>query len=132
MTQRQLRQMLQTMVTERFQLSFHTTAKSVDAYFIVPAEGGSKLRPAPEGSRGSGVSANRGSSSMTPFPLPQGTLTQLALILSQQLKMPVITKIDVATRWDFSDLNGADVGLTPGASDSAVGSIFTAMREKLG
>jgi uncharacterized protein (TIGR03435 family) len=69
---------------------------------------------------------------MTPFPMQQGTLTQLALILSQQLKVPVITKIDIPGRWDFSDLNGVDLGLSPGTSDSAVGSIFTAVREKLG
>jgi len=131
-TQQQLRQMLQTMVTERFKLTFHLAAKSVDAYFIVPAEGGSKLRPVSGEFRGTGVPPNRGGSGIAPFPLQQGTLTQLGLILSQQLKMPVITKIDIPGRWDFSDLNGVDMGLTTAGSDSAVGSVFTAVREKLG
>src|SRR5262245_61666357 len=43
-TVNQLRQMLQTLLRERFKLAFHMETKDIPGYFLVPAQGGPKLK----------------------------------------------------------------------------------------
>jgi hypothetical protein len=85
-TQDQLRSMLQTLVKERFKLEFHMEPKTVSGYFLAPAKDGLKLKEA-EG-------PVRRSSGMMPFPMQQGTITQLATFLTSRLQLPVIDRVD--------------------------------------
>src|SRR5579871_2129715 len=45
-TKEQLRQMLQNLLKDRFDLAFHLTQKEIDAYALVVAKAGPKLKPA--------------------------------------------------------------------------------------
>jgi uncharacterized protein (TIGR03435 family) len=54
-------------------------------------------------------------------------------MLTLQMKVPVVTKIDNAGKWDFTALDGADLGTgAPSSVDAPGGSIFSVMQEKLG
>ena len=68
---------------------------------------------------------------MEPFAMQKGELTGLAILLTQQMKSPVVNTINIPSVWDFSFLDGADMGVSATAEPGVTGSIFAAL-EKLG
>jgi uncharacterized protein (TIGR03435 family) len=121
----QLRQMLQSLLRERFKLAFHMETRAVSGYFLVPAQSGLKLKPATDA-----LSAqNAPNADIKRFPMQRGNLTSLALIISLQMKSPVVNTINTSEEYDYSSLNGVDIAGTE--TNPVGGSVFSAL-QKLG
>ena len=133
------RQMLQSLLTDRFRLQFHRTTKLLAVYEIVVAKGGPKLATY---SQSKGAATGEWASSdgvkfvgvTTPF---------LAYFFSTRVGRLVIDKTGLAGRYDFT-LKAASWSPNPVAADSGAESsappqsdfsgesVFTAMKEQLG
>jgi uncharacterized protein (TIGR03435 family) len=125
-TVEQLRGMLQTLLRERFKLAFHMETRDISGYFLVPAQGGLKLKPVTDAPS----VRNATNGDIKVFPMQRGNLTSLALIISLQMKSPVLNTINTPDQYDFSSLNGVDIAGTE--ANPVGGSIFSALQEKLG
>lgn len=129
-------QMLQTLLAERVQLKLRRAPEEMAVYALVRAKSGSKLK-AVEGAapsiqfRGGALQA-RGA-----------TVTALANILGAMVDRPVVDQTGLTGAYDFSLAFTPDATLGPGMqkmslemelskTDSAGGSIFTALQEQLG
>jgi uncharacterized protein (TIGR03435 family) len=93
---KQIWKMLQTLLTDRFQITLHHDSKVFPVYELVVAKGGPKLHEAkpdgPSGVRGERdkLTANRTS------------MTQLAQVLSGQMDRPVVDSTGLAGVFDFT------------------------------
>jgi uncharacterized protein (TIGR03435 family) len=125
-TVEQLRGMLQTLLRERFKLAFHMETRDISGYFLVPAQGGLKLKPVTDAPS----VRNATNGDIKVFPMQRGNLTSLALIISLQMKSPVLNTINTPDQYDFSSLSGVDIAGTE--TNPVGGSIFSALQEKLG
>src|SRR6185437_6492937 len=116
-TSPQLKQMLQSLLAERFQLTIHRETRQPPIYSLVIAKRGSKLHPPDDSgtSFSSAATALRGTMDMN----------SLAAHLTQTLHRTVIDNTGLKGNWKF-DLHLA-------ADDSTTeASRFTAIQEKLG
>ena len=124
-TQAQLRQMLQTMLAERFQLQVHRATKELAIYALVQAKGGTKLTESHDEAGNTGVRI-LGAGRVEGV---RGTMPMLATALSKPLKRRVV---------DQTGLNGAytfRLQFTPDNPRAEIAdgpSIFTALEEQLG
>lgn len=119
--QPQLREMLQTLLTERFQLEVHREPRTLAYLALVPGRGGPKLRDAVEGSDRSG---NRNWSSS---------------IISNRMVMPMLatllSRFTRQTVLDMTGLTGAyelKLEWTPEGSDADGPSLYSAIQQQLG
>jgi uncharacterized protein (TIGR03435 family) len=130
----QLALMLQSFLSERFNLSVHKETKEVPAYVLVPAKGGSKLQRAEDSAR-AGRRIGRGQLTGT-MPIPV-----LAVSLSQWLDRPVIDRTGLKGNYVVSLTYTPDLGqgarfaapgpdAPPAAADAP--SLFQAIQEQLG
>jgi len=125
-TSSQLPGMLQTLLKDRFGLSFHLEQKTMSAYVLLPRTGAATLKPI-----NSEVSDVRTSKGATRLRL-SGKLTMpyLAGLLSNMLDRPVVdmTELkgvyDIELEWSADDVNGSEPDSTP--------SLPAILREKLG
>jgi uncharacterized protein (TIGR03435 family) len=122
----QLREMLQTLLRERFQLAFHRESKAMSAYVLLAGNGGPKLSAVDEGIGGvrTTSSANRrhlsGKVSMTYF----------SGLLSNLLDRPVVNMTGLKGVYDV-DLEWSVYDATGGQADDPP-SLFSVLQEKLG
>jgi uncharacterized protein (TIGR03435 family) len=120
-TNEQMRPMLQTLLTERFQMKSHREKKEVPAYVLLPGKGAPKLKPPGEG--GPRLSGNAGVTTFHKFPI-----SRLTFLLTRRLNRPVVDMTGLNNLYDFTiDLSGL-----PPADPSRGPSIFTAVEEDLG
>ena len=137
----QLRQRLQALLADRFQLKIHRDTKEAAVYALVVAKNGPKLQPSDSKAAGQrGVRMGRGMLN------GQGVdLRMFAMILSNQLGRPVIDRtgltgpFDVKLEWtpDPGESMGPKGVPPPGVEgppppDPNGPSIFTAVQEQLG
>jgi uncharacterized protein (TIGR03435 family) len=117
-TSAQLKQMLQSLLADRFQLTIHREMRQLTIYSLGVAKGGAKLHPPDaDGFTGSGVGAT----------FLRGTMDMptLAARLTQTLRRTVIDNTGLKGSWKL-DLHWA-------AEDSTTeASLFTAIQEQLG
>jgi len=126
--QDQLREMLRNFVIEKFKLSFHMESREISGYALVPAKGGPHLKEVDPGVRPSVPSPE-----VKRFPMQQGNLVGFAMILSNQMKAPVIDTTNIAGTFDFSSMNGVDFGAsTTVDGDTPNGTVFSAIQDHLG
>jgi uncharacterized protein (TIGR03435 family) len=93
----EMRQMLQALLAERFQLQVHMETRKTSVFALVAAKGGAKLRPP-------------ASTTFPPFVsfLPQGlrgqnaTMDQLAERLASLLSRPVLNRTGIQGNFDFT------------------------------
>lgn len=123
-----LRQMMQTLLAERFDLQMHPAPRRIDHYEIAVARDGPKLEPSAKDTPAvTRVYAN-GHLSYSRL-----TMRALAIQLTWRLKMPVLDKtglagfFDVDLQWTPDDPNPSADGGAPLYPD-----IFAAMRRELG
>lgn len=127
---KQVQEMLQGLLADRFGLKFHHDQREVPVYAIVPAKGGPKLA----------ASARRGSNlpSQTGRPSPSGrsvrfrnsSMADFALGMQPYMDKPVVDRTGLAGRFDF-DLTWTPDTLAANAADAPPG-VFTAVEEQLG
>jgi len=118
--------MVQSLISERFQLVSHRETKEMPVYELVVGKNGSKLKP---------VEFGRGSTSMTPGKLAaQGVpLRNFTDQLSRLLNRPVLDKTGLSGVFDFTMEWSPDGKTSDAAGDLPVGpSLFVAVVEQLG
>jgi uncharacterized protein (TIGR03435 family) len=128
-TAEQLRVMTQTLLAERFKLSFHRETKEMEAYVVTVAKGGHKLKQS-EGEGELDVKPDSGNRMKAAF--THVTLAQLSEMVSSPLQGVVVDQTGLKGSWDFSlDIsNFADA--RPTSIDDAVGMIVQAVSQQLG
>jgi uncharacterized protein (TIGR03435 family) len=136
--QEQMRQRLQALLADRFQLTIHRETKEAPVYALVVAKNGPKLQESKEG--GPRLMMGRGQLN------GQGALMEmLANVLSGQLGRPVLDKTGLQGKYDFKleftpdpgQGAGPFGGLGPGPDappppDPNGPSLFAAIQEQLG
>ena len=128
-TKQEMRQMLQTLLTDRFQLKVHRELKEVAAYALVVARGGPRLKESAPGETGG--SFVRGGAAGMHMERAAGTMEDLAAQLSFTAGRPVVDRTGLAGHYKFK-LGWMPAGPATAAKESDVPDIFTAIREQLG
>jgi uncharacterized protein (TIGR03435 family) len=122
----QLRQMLQALLKERFQITLHTEQKEMTHYELVIGKNGPKLKESTVGpgeatgtARLDGIRSNR------------MQMNRLAALLSRMTRMPVLDKTGLTGFYQFELRYANEV--SPSQEESPAGpSVFTAVQEQLG
>jgi uncharacterized protein (TIGR03435 family) len=133
----EVKQMVQALLTERFQLKFHRETRDIPVYVLTVAKGGHKMKARTDGDGGAPTSLLfRGAN----VPGRNASVSMLAGGLQKLvLDRPVIDKTGLTGNFDF-DLAwrpdgtqfGGRGGTLPAAADQDRADIFTAIQEQLG
>jgi uncharacterized protein (TIGR03435 family) len=126
-TKEQLRQMLQSLLADRFQLKIHRETKEVAAYALVVGKNGHKMKESSADAPGSNFT--RGGIAMH-MEYSRGTMERLAGQLSGTAGRPVVDKTGLNGYYKYT-LDWTPANRTP-ESDSDTPSLFTALQEQLG
>jgi uncharacterized protein (TIGR03435 family) len=133
-TMAQLRQMMQTLLAERFKLAVHWETRQLPVYALRIAPGRSKLKPSDPGSdpdrdpptQPTGCPADDSHCHMGFY--GSKTMTGLTGLLSQTLERPVIDKTGLTGSYYFGVVKWAG----DDSSSSSLPSLFALMREEFG
>ena len=142
LTDAQRKQMLQSLLADRFKLTVHPETKEGAIYELGFAKGGSKLHESTPGDTSSAVTApdsRTASRSRMTFGSGQLSGKSVALytlvdLLSNQLHRPVIDKTGLTGKYDI-DLHWTPDSLSASetaSTDASGPDIFTALQEQLG
>jgi uncharacterized protein (TIGR03435 family) len=127
----QVRQMIQTLLAERFKLALHKETRQLPVYSLVIAKGGLKIHPVEDGQ-------GRTSNGPGRMEATKISMQKLANLLSRLLSLPVTDSTGVAGVFDFTlqwspdeppRSSPIDNNETAGAAGP---SIFSALQEQLG
>jgi len=137
-TAQQLRQMLQSLLTERFKLKLHRATKEVAGYTLVVAKNGSRLQQS-SGADYPQVIGGDPADALRSIGGRNASMRELASSLSNLGLGPVVDKTDLEGRYDFKFSFSREVFGVSGKGESAQTlapasgpSIFTALEEQLG
>jgi uncharacterized protein (TIGR03435 family) len=126
-TEAALRQMLQTLLAERFRLKAHTAMRNRQAYVLVADKGGLKPKPLADGSSASDDCDLSRLPEKTRISCRHCSMDYLAGVLSGQLDGIVVDRSASQATYAFA------LEWSPDSNTGAVGpSIFTALKEELG
>jgi len=126
-TREQLRQMLQSLLADRFQLKIHRETKEMPVFALVVGKNGPRFKPNVEDAK-PGYSV-RGSAKGMHLEASKGTMDRLAWQLSTQAGRPVLDQTGLTGQYTFT-LDWTQN--TTAAPESDVPSIFTAVQEQIG
>ncbi len=126
-TDAQMRQMLQALLLERFQMKTHRESKEMSVYVLLPGKGAPKLKETSPDIPPTLGSGGGGKASFHAQPVSRFTF-----LLSRRLDRPVLDQTGLTGRYDFTiDLTGLGFnGQEP--KDSSGPSIFAAVQSDLG
>jgi uncharacterized protein (TIGR03435 family) len=116
------RRMVQALLVDRFQLKLHTENRTLPAYDLVVAKGGTKLQPSQSNGKSFGIGR-------THFEGQGLDMTSIAEDLSKITGRVVVDKTGLTGRYDFKLLWTAD---DAPPTDSEPPTLFTAIQEQLG
>lgn len=130
-TQKQLPEMLRTLLRERFALQTETKSRSMKVYALTPVKAGAKLKPSTQETTWDGHGGVN--SLMRPGHLvfPDMTMAGLAEILSSRIGKPVIDQTNIAGQYAI-DLKWSAKEMDANGASTDGPSIFTALEEQLG
>jgi uncharacterized protein (TIGR03435 family) len=131
-TQEQFRQMVQTLLADRFQVKAHFSTKEMPIYALAVARNGPKLIASKDDS--SEVSMRNGRGEMTGV---NATMAMFALALSRPLQRKVVDETGIKGAYSFKlqfvpEQNPARPGEDGAAPELNGSSVFTALQEQLG
>jgi uncharacterized protein (TIGR03435 family) len=122
----QLGKMLQALLAERFKLSVHREPKTVQAYALVVAKGGLKMKETEAG-------PSHTSDSRRQLTAQKVSIKWLADWLSLRLSGPVVDQTETKGSFDFTLQWTPEGGANEKSADNPAGpSIFSALQEQLG
>ncbi len=122
-----MRLMLRTLLTDRFQMKLHRETRSLDVYALLPGKGPSKLKEAAADEQTGLGAAPNGGVTFTKQPVSRFTF-----MLTRRMDRPAIDMTGLKGLYDFTiDLSGLGFNGNPPADTSAP-SIFTTVQENLG
>jgi len=134
----QKRSIEQTILTERFELTFHRETKVLPVYELVVDKGGPRFQPSKVeagqiGANGLGAGSlhtnnHDGNADMASTAVP---ISSLVNVLSRQTERIVVDQTGLTARYDLNLTWSRDDGGTP-ATDQNSPSILTAIQEQLG
>jgi uncharacterized protein (TIGR03435 family) len=116
------RHMVQALLADRFHLKLHEATRTLPAYDLILAKGGSKLQPSQSNGRSIGTSR-------THFNGEGLTMTLIAEELSKITGRVVVDKTGLTGRYDLKLQWSPDDAPT---TDNSAPSLFTAIQEQLG
>jgi uncharacterized protein (TIGR03435 family) len=124
----QLRQMLQTLLAQRFNLVFHRETKEMPAYVVTVGKNGHKMKQ----SEGEGEMEIKPTGKGLAVAFTHVTLAQLAEFASSPLQGVVVDQTGLQGAWDFTiDVSG--VAMTqPTDREDAISMIIQLLSEQLG
>jgi uncharacterized protein (TIGR03435 family) len=123
--EKELRQMLQSLLRDRFQMKVHPATKELQAYVLLPAKGGLKVKPVHDnGVFGVDVSHFP---DKTIVACRHCTMDRLANVLADHVNLAVIDQSSIPEEFSFRLEWSPDQN-----ADDAGPSIFTALKEQLG
>jgi uncharacterized protein (TIGR03435 family) len=129
LTKEQVRQMLQTLLADRFQLKIHRETKDVPAYALVVGKNGHKLKESSADAPGHNFTRSGGAGSLH-MEATRGTMEQLTRQLSGTAGRPVVDKTGLTGYYAYTlDWIPAD---RPAEPDSDTPSMGTAVQQQLG
>ena len=97
----QMKQMLQTLLSDRFQLQFHREIREGAVYALFVGKNGPKLQPAKQ-STSSGITSGRNSTpGLLTLSGKRASLDEIAADLSARLGRPVFDKTGLTDKFDF-------------------------------
>ena len=123
----QMRQMLQTLLLERFQMKVHRETKELPVYVLLPGKGNAKLK---EITTDEAPTINGGSQQGVFFHAQP--VSRFTFMLTRRMDRPVIDQTGLKGRYDFTiDLSGLGFG---GRDPEGPGgpSVFTTVQRDLG
>jgi uncharacterized protein (TIGR03435 family) len=128
-----VRQMLQTLLADRFQLKYHRETKDGIAYALTQNKTGPKLKESAALEYSTSVKAGPGEIQMT---ISRATTAQLSGRLSTFVGRPVLDNTGLAGVFDiklqFAPENLEGGSAEPGPEPKEFPSVFTALQEQLG
>jgi uncharacterized protein (TIGR03435 family) len=121
----QLKLMLQSLLAERFEMTFHKETKEMHGYALVVDKNGPKFHE----SQSDGPSQQQGSKLIRRWTAT--TMPELATVVAEAMEAPVVDETGLSAKYDFS------VDLTPympagGERPDIPSIVLTAIREELG
>ncbi len=125
-TNEQMKQMLQTLLIERFQMQLHREKKELPVFVLLPGKGPAKLKAAAPGSEPRLAGSATGASF---FSQP---LSRFTFMLTRRMAAPVLDMTGLTGIYDFTvDTSGLGPNGNP-PPNSTGPSIFTAVEQDLG
>jgi uncharacterized protein (TIGR03435 family) len=125
----QVRQMMQSLLAQRFKLVFHKETKEMPAYVVSVAKGGHKLKPS-EGEGEMDVKPMAGGKVAAAF--THVTLAQFSEMMSSPLQAVVVDQTGLTGGWDFTLDMSSFMMMKPTGIEDAIGMIIQAANEQLG
>ena len=128
LTQARARQLLQTLLADRFQLKLHREMKEMPVYALVVGKAGPKFKESAPDARGGTV----GSVSLTTVTstFTKSPMDTLVRVLSGAADRPVLNRTGLTGFYDFKLEFARDPAAA--AAESSASSMFTAVQEQLG
>lgn len=124
----ELRQMLQTLLADRFKLACHRETKEMKAYVITVAKGGHKLTP----SEGEGEMQVKPTGKGLNIQFTHVTMDRLAAIAESPLDGVVVDQTGLKGAWDFT-IDGSFFAMQkPADLAEAIGMMIQLLNEQLG
>jgi uncharacterized protein (TIGR03435 family) len=120
-TDSELKDMLQSLLADRFQLVIHHEEKIAPAYVLVLAKSGLKITPV-EGTDGTNSNGKKGQLTVTGMTMPK-----FAETLSRELKIPVVDLTETSGAYNFK-LEWS----TEGDENDLRSALFAALQSQLG
>jgi uncharacterized protein (TIGR03435 family) len=128
LTPEQSRQMVRSLLSDRFQLRIHFDRQEVPAYALIVAKGGPRLKTAPEDAKPGGFT--RGSATGNHLEVTKGTMEELARRLSGNgAGRPVVDKTGLGGYFAYT-LDYAPNTSVPAESDVPL--LSSALQDQLG
>ena len=127
-TNEQLRQMMQTLLADRFKLAFHRDTKEMQAYVVTVAKTGHKMKP----SEGEGPIEMKPTGKGLNILFTHVTLAELAEMASSPLNGVVVDQTGLKGAWDFT-IDGSMFAMQRPADEmEAIGMMIQVMNDQLG
>lgn len=124
----QLRQMMQTLLADRFKLAFHRDAKEMQAYVVTVAKTGHKMKP----SEGEGPIEMKPTGKGLNILFTHVTMAELTEMASSPLDGVVVDQTGLKGAWDFT-IDGSFFAMQkPADMQEAIGMMIQVMNEQLG
>ena len=120
----QLRQMMQTLLAERFRLTLHRENRQLPIYKLVTTKNGPKIHAGTDGPPRTAGGPGR-------LEATRVTMQKLTDLLARQAGLPVVDSTGLKGVFDFTLTWSPDEGATTDGGASGP-SIFTALQEQLG
>ena len=123
----QMRQMLQALLTERFQIKLHREKKELPVYVLLRGKGALKLKPGDPNATPTQVG------SPTQIVFKNQPISRLTGMLTARMDRPVIDMTGISGVYDYTvETGGLGFNGQPPADPTAGPSIFTAIQDNLG